>query len=188
MISLAEIRDLAHRFVPSEAADERLYAYGARSWWPAHEIGHFLVATSDECQQAMFGIDDHAKYDSPKFRYIISRESAAISISQRMLRRSGHVSLADQEIQYTAEETLECSFERWCKRAVDKLLRANGVVRLPVTIAGMEALLTRKARGVGSEIRPLRRRATGHRPPKCLPVAFAMFASAIAPSHVGAMA
>ena len=147
-ILLTEIHDLAHRFVPAIAADRRLYESGARSWWPAHEIGHFLVATRDECREPKFGIDAYAAEGSSEYRYMIIREIAAISISQRLLRRSGHNDLADDEIQYTDEGTLDCSFERWCQRAARALLRANHAERLPATLSRLEALLVRKAREV----------------------------------------
>ena len=164
-LRLIEIRDLAYRFVPDTAADSRLYDSGARayhSWWPAHEIGHFLVATRAECRQRLFGLDDCftslSTYSAsePRFRYVIAKEIAATSISQRLLRRSGHTSLADEEIQYTNEATLECLFELWCKRFVEKLLRANKVMRLPTTRQGLEALLARKEREVTTS-RPSRR-------------------------------
>jgi len=142
---LTEIHDLACRFVPAIAADYRLYEKDDRSWWPAHEIGHFLVATPAECREHKFGIDDYATNGSLKYHYIVAREIAAISISQRLLRRSGHADLADDEIQLTDENTIDCSFERWCKRSVHKLLHENRVVRLPTTFARLEALLARKA-------------------------------------------
>lgn len=162
---LSEIRDLAHRFVPQAAADRRLYECGPRSWWPAHEIGHFLVATADECRQPRFGIDDEESpgIDKSWSRYAIAKEIAATSISQRLLRRSGHGSLAVDEIQYTDEHTLECAFEAWCERAVQKLLRANKTARLPSTRAGLEALLARKARVVATAIYPSRRAAEAAR-------------------------
>ena len=167
-LRLTEIRDLAYRFVPTTAADRRLYEYGARSWWPAHELGHFLVATRDECHQSLFDLDlymnDLTRYTrAPKYRYVIAREIAATSISQRLLRRSGHTALADEEIQYTDEATLECTFERWCKRAVEKLLRENQAYRLPTTLRGLEALLTRKAQAVGTPYYPSRRAAKAAR-------------------------
>lgn len=160
-LRLAEIRDLAYRFVPAEAADERLYRNGPRSWWPAHEIGHFLVATRAECRQSMFGIDgfDIASRASRQYRYILTKELAATSISQRLLRRAGHVDLADQEIEYTDEDTLACSFERWCRRSVRGLLLRHRLLRLPATFEGLEALLTRKAREVGTTTYPSRRAA-----------------------------
>jgi hypothetical protein len=154
-LRLTEIRDLAYRFVPGTAADSRFYGYGPHSWWPAHEIGHFLVASRAECRQPLFGLDFYAARASrssadQEYRYVISREIAAISVSQRMLRRSGHTCLANEEIEYTDENTLECGYERWCKRAVDKLLRVHRIVRLPATFEGLEALLTRKTREVGT--------------------------------------
>lgn len=130
-LRLAEIRDLAYRFVPGTAADRRLYDCGPRSWWPAHEIGHFLVATCVECRQPLFGLDLYMQnlvdlyMKTPRYHYVIAREIAATSISQRLLRRSGHTALANEEIQYTDEDTLERSFERWCKRSVEKLLTAT---------------------------------------------------------------
>jgi len=163
-LRLAEIWDLACRFVPTSAADRRLYESGPRSWWPAHEIGHFLVATPAECGQYQFGIDLYVKdldlyAKVPKYRYVVAREIAATSISQRILRRSGHAVLAAEEIQYTDEATLECSFERWCKRSVEKLLHANKALRLPTMRKGLEALLERKARDVGTTYYPSRRAA-----------------------------
>jgi hypothetical protein len=158
-LRLTEIHDLAWRFVPAAAADVRLYESGPRSWWPAHEIGHFLVATRDECHACMFGIDDYAVSESPKYRYMVSREIAAISISQRLLRRSGHADLADEEIQYTDENTIDCSFDRWYKRAVRTLLQANRIVRLPTTLSRLEALLARKAHEVGTRNYPSRQAA-----------------------------
>jgi hypothetical protein len=152
-LQLAEIRDLAYRFVPPEAADERLYSErGEFSWWPAHEIGHFLVATADECRQDGFGIDDAPKYDSTRWRYVMSREVAAMSISQRMLLRSGHTKVARSELVYTDEWVIEVgSHEQWCKRTTRRLLQANRARCLPATLAGMEALLTRKATEVGTK-------------------------------------
>lgn len=160
-ISLVEIRDLAYRFVPGAAADSRLYQYGPRSWWPAHEIGHFLVATRHECRQYMFGIDGYesASCTPKRYRYVVTKELAAITVSQRMLRRSGHIVLADEEIEYTDMDTLDCSFDAWCKGAVNKLLRAHRIVRLPTTFGGMEALLTRKAHKVGTTFYPTRQAA-----------------------------
>ena len=158
-LRLVEIRDLAYRFVPAIAADRRLVDSGPESWWPAHEIGHFLVATPAECNQSLFGIDLHVFAPEPQYRYIIAKEIAATSISQRLLRRSGHAALADEEIQYTDEATLECTFERWCKRSVERLLRANKVVRLPTARQGLETLLARKARAVETASNPSRRAA-----------------------------
>lgn len=158
-LRLTEICDLAYRFVPNAATDRRLYTEGRRSWWAAHEIGHFLVATRKECLQPKFGIDIHAEILSPIHRYVVIREIAATSISQRLLRRSGHRSLADDEIQYTDETTLDCSFESWCKHSVGKLLRTNKVTRLPTSCRGLEALLMRKAREVGTTFYPSRRAA-----------------------------
>jgi hypothetical protein len=143
-LSLVQIRDLAYRFIPGAAADDRLYRYGSRSWWPAHEIGHFLIATRRECRAYQFGLDINSR-SSPRYQYAIAKEIAAMSISQRMLRRSGHVKLADEEIEYTDEDTLDCSHERWCKRAVGQLLREHRIRRLPTTLWGLEILLTRKA-------------------------------------------
>lgn len=147
------MHSLAKRFVPAAAADRRLYDSGAKSWWPAHEIGHFLVATAAECREPMFGIDTFATAGSAAYRYVIAKEIAATSISQRLLRRSGHHDLADDEIQYTDENTIECWFERWCKRSVHALLRKNRVTRLPATAAGMERLLARKIHEVGDALR-----------------------------------
>lgn len=160
-LRLSEIRDLAYRFVPGAAADSRLYGYGSRSWWPAHEIGHFLVATRHECHQHMFGIDGYESRNctSAKFRYVVTKEIAAISVSQRMLRRSGHTRLADEEIEYTDENTLECGYERWCRHAVDKLLRVHRIVRLPTAFEGLEALLESKARAAGTLFYQSRRAA-----------------------------
>lgn len=170
-VTLAAIYDLAWRFVPAAAAEARLYTCGARSWWPAHEIGHFLVATSTECRTFMFGLDAVDADDAPtwtasKYHYVISRETAATSISQRLLRRFGHTAIADQEIEYTDENTLECGRERWCRRAVDDLLRANHAVRLPDTLEGLETLLTRKACMTGTKTYPSRRAAATGRMPK----------------------
>lgn len=157
-LRLSEIRDLAYRFVPVAAADYRLYDSVSCSWWPAHEIGHFLVATPAECRERQFGLDAYED-DESKVRYVIAKEIAATSISQRLLRRSGQVTLADEEIEYTDEWTIECSFERWCKRSVERLIRANKALRLPATAQGLEALLTRKACEVGTAIYPSRRAA-----------------------------
>lgn len=143
---LSEIYDLAWRYVPAIAADDRLYTSGPRSWWPAHEIGHFLVATPAECRQPMFGIaDDLPERAGRRYHYLIARELAATSISQRLLRRSRHAGLADEEIEYTAEDTLDCRFDRWCRSSVARLLRANRAARLPTTLGALERLLRRKA-------------------------------------------
>jgi len=161
-LSLAQIRDLAYRFVPGRAADDRLYTYGARSWWPAHEIGHFLVATPRECRRYMFDLDITVpSATGPRYQYAVAKEIAAISVSQRLLRRSNHVRLADEEIEYTDQDTLDCSHESWCKRAVGRLLRVHRIRRLPITLDGMEAVLERKAREVGTKFYASRREALG---------------------------
>ena len=147
-LSLKDIQRLAVRYVPSAAADHRLYDDGAKSWWPAHEIGHFLVATAAECREHKFGIDMDAEAGTAKHRYIVAKEIAAMSISQRLLRRSGHAAVADEEIQFTDEWTLECSFERWCRRAVAKMMLRNRTRRLPTTAITLERLLARKTREV----------------------------------------
>lgn len=157
-LRLVEIRDFAYRFVPGVAADPRLYDSGARSWWPAHEIGHFLVASRAECQQRQFGLDIDS-HGVRRYRHSIVREIAATSISQRILRRAGHTALADEEIYYTDESTLECSFESWCKRACKKLMHEHRIMRLPATFEGLETLLARKAREVGTTPYPTRRAA-----------------------------
>jgi len=161
MMKLSEIRDLAYRFVPGAAADERLYMEGPRSWWPAHEIGHFLVATRAECRQFMFGLDITSPRIGRRYHYAVSREIAAISVSQRLLRRSGHGKLADEEIQFTDEDTIECSFERWCKRSVSELLRTHRITRLPTTPESLARVLARKAREVGTKTYPSRHAAEG---------------------------
>ena len=168
-LHLTQIWDLANRFVPAIAADRRLHDSGPNSWWPAHEIGHFLVATAAECSAPRFGIDTYVGELDPAcivrgteavLRYVITKEIAATSISQRLLRRSGHATLADEEIQYTDETTLECSFERWCKRSVDRILRVNSAMRLPTTRQGLETRLVRKAREVGTPYVARRRPVT----------------------------
>ncbi len=161
-MKLTEICDLAYRFVPAIAADRRLYDFDDRSWWPAHELGHFLVATRAECRERKFGIDAYATEETQRYRYMITREIAATSISQRLLRRSGHFDLADEEIQYTDENTIDCSFEPWCRRAVRELLRANRVLRLPTTRARLEKLLARKAREVDTHVNTVVSRSNRH--------------------------
>ena len=147
-LRLRDIHQLAVAYVPTIAADHRLFDDDARSWWPAHEIGHFLVATSAECREHKFGIDMDAEAGTAKHRYIVAKEIAAMSISQRLLRRSGHAAVADEEIQFTDEWTLECSFERWCRRAVAKMMLRNRTRRLPTTAITLERLLARKTREV----------------------------------------
>ena len=147
-LSLRDIHRLAVRYVPTAAADHRLFDDDARSWWPAHEIGHFLVATSAECREHKFGIDIDAEAGTAAHRYMVAKEIAAMSISQRLLRRSGHAAIADEEIQFTDEWTLECSFERWCRRAVSKMMQLNRTMRLPTTAITLERLLARKTREI----------------------------------------
>jgi len=155
-LGLVQLRELAFRFVPPAAADERLYTSGKDSWWPAHELGHFLIATAEECRQIGFGIDDEPahepRFESPRWRYVMSREVAAMSVSQRLLRRSGHTKIANSESFYTDEWVTEVSIhESWCRLAVRDLLRSNRAHRLPTTVAGMESLLVRKAMEVGTK-------------------------------------
>lgn len=147
-LRLPDIHRLAVRYVPTVAADRRLFDDDARSWWPAHEIGHFLVATSAECRERKFGIGLGAEAGTAKHRYIVAKEIAAMSISQRLLRGAGHAEIADEEVQFTDEWTLEFSFERWCRHAVTKLMQANRTRRLPRTVAGLNRLLARKTRGM----------------------------------------
>jgi hypothetical protein len=147
-LRLRDIHRLAVRYVPTVAADHRLFDHAARSWWPAHEIGHFLVATSAECREHKFGIGIDAEAGTAAHRYIVAKEIAAMSISQRLLRGAGHAEIADEEVQFTDEWTLECSFEHWCRRSVAKMMQDNRTRRLPKTVTGLAGLLARKTREV----------------------------------------
>lgn len=153
MLSLANLKKLAVRYVPSIAADARMHE-NARSWWPAHELGHFLVASADECLRDRFGLEyfDEVpisnKHAIASWRHALASEVAAMSISQRLLRRAGHIKLADEEIKYTDETTIDSSFELWCQRATRRLLAFHHVTRLPTTYAGLERMLVRKTRYV----------------------------------------
>lgn len=159
-LSLAEIRDFAYRFVPPAAADERLYLYGCRSWWPAHELGHFLVASKRECRQFQFGLDLMAR-SKPHYYRSVAKEIAAMSVSQRLLRNGGHIKLADEEIEYSDGDMLDCSFEAWCKRRVAALLRQHRIERLPTQGAAIERLLKRKAREMDTKFYTRRQAAEG---------------------------
>lgn len=166
---LIQLRDLAHRYVPRTATDPRLYTYGSYSWWPAHEIGHFLVATTEECHQPLFGIEDYSA--AVEYRYAIVREIAATSISQRLLRRSGNTALADEEIEYSDHNILEHASEGWCRSAVQRLLRKNKVVRLPTDYADLKALLARKATSINvtsvTSVAAVGMPAPGSEEPRC---------------------
>lgn len=141
-IRLAEIHALACRFVPQKAASWHLYEEGARSWWPAHEIGHFLIATRHECQRPEFGL---SSFRGRPWPYRAVRELAAMSISQRLLRHSGHTRFADEEIQHTSPDTLKLTREDWYARATRALLHKHHLTRLPTTHTGLERLLLRKS-------------------------------------------
>jgi hypothetical protein len=115
-----------------------------------------LIATYDECRASQFDLD---RGTPDCCFYEVTHELAAMSISQRLLRRAGHVKLADDEIDYTDIETCEASREPKYKRAVAKLLRDNRALSLPSTFARLEVRLMRKAHTVDTYFYPSRRAA-----------------------------
>lgn len=160
-ITLSELLELAFRFVPVKAADYRVYRSGPHSWWPAHEMGHFLVASPRECRMPLFGLEYAPSQGKRRLDYITAKELAATSISQRLLRQSGYFVLANDEIEYTSEDTLEWGLDAEGKRLVSKYLKTYRARRLPTTFKGLEALLKRKAKAVGTPFYASRAMAEG---------------------------
>lgn len=117
------------------------------AWWPAHEIGHLLVATKAEIGRPLFGLDD-ADHDGLTYRrrrYLRTMECAAMTISARLLIAVGRIDLAGDEYDGTDQYTITW----WSThlRDVTALLAAR-CPRVPRERGRLEALLRTRVRAV----------------------------------------
>lgn len=137
MITLQHLHDLCECYVPEVSRHPS--AYGPDSWWPAHEIGHLLVATPYEVGRPLFGLDDLDGVPTPdRIDYGLLIECAAMALSGRFLRAAGREDLAEQEIEDTDQGTMYWWWDH--RREVAAFVRE----RAPrVSARGLEARIRR---------------------------------------------
>lgn len=156
MITAIDILELAEKFVPEHCRHDSSTARAcfdastpktvrSKEWWPAHELGHAVVASACEFRFQFFGIADGDSlypwpdhYPRTSENYRRSMELAAMSVSKRLLEAAGEAALADEELQGTDETTLE-----WEDRGmVRRILRRRDAINIPTTSrAELEAWL-----------------------------------------------
>ena len=136
MIDLADVRKLMIRYVPRVARHPRS-TYASAKWWPAHEIGHMLIAERKDMSKRMFGVDDWNDEEGYSKHYRLCIELAAMDISKRLLCTCGRADLAKKERDGTDEDTLSYR-DRGGAKAI---LRRHHALKLPRTREGLELRL-----------------------------------------------
>lgn len=137
------LQDLCDRYVP-RASRHPNATPSAELWWPAHEIGHLLVAQPEEIGLPLFGLDISVIGGGPDFKayehYVLCVELAAMSISRRLLFEAGERQLVRDERRATDYETLMYDD----RGGVQKILIEHQCVKLPRTVEGLERKIQRK--------------------------------------------
>lgn len=148
-LRLRDIYELAMHHVPKASMHEGLVHHGRPQWWPAHELGHLLVAAPSEIGEPYFGLSDivgafrpSEDIDHRRLTYARTIERSAMVISRHLLAAAGRADLAEQEREDTDSDTMfwEPGDRIRC------LLIARGVDRCPITRAGLEAMILWKMR------------------------------------------
>lgn len=106
-----------------------------RSWGPAHELAHALVASPKERTQRDFGLTCEPGMCRCPGEHCHVVELSAMSVSRRLVTAAGHAHLADVELQATPDYDMMV----WSRpvRAARRLLVRRRLLRLPRTIAGL---------------------------------------------------
>lgn len=145
-IGLIDIFELAMTCVPQRCRkkieEDLVYTY-----WPAHEIGHFLVANKAEVCREEYGIE--ARSDTTRgYTHAIAHELAAMHVSARLLKPISP-RLVRVEVEHTDEWTLDLRDDPTVIPQVAKLLRFGNAERVPHTKADLRRLLRWKRRELG---------------------------------------
>ena len=139
-VNLRGLRRLCTKYVPR--ASRHPNSWGSPKWWPAHELGHLLVALPHEIGHPMFGFDGDSVDDPRSIHRALLVECAAMSVSRRLLIACGRRDLADEEAEDTDWHTMTWWEEH--PRAVREFKKRRGVDKIPTTLRGLEAMLRRK--------------------------------------------
>lgn len=126
MMDLADVRRLMSRYVPRVARHPRS-TYASAKWWPAHEIGHMLIAERKDMSRPMFGVDDWEADGGYATRYRLCIELAAMDISERLLLACGRADLVKKERDGTDDDTLIYRD----RGGVKAILRRHHALKLP---------------------------------------------------------
>lgn len=151
-MKLEDLRELCDRYVPANSRHENSLRVEGSEWWPAHELGHLIVAAPNEIGRPLFGLEDSQDYpfegDARRHAYLLTVERAAMTVSRRLLVACGREDIADDELEDTDYDTVE-----WDPRGrVTRRLRRLGVERIPRTRARLEKMLIRKLRSASRVI------------------------------------
>lgn len=110
-VSLDDLQRLCDLYVPHVSRHSGSFDTHD-AWWPAHELGHLLIATRREIGKPMFGIDDSdalgypLKLSSRRHTYLLTMECAAMTISAQLLTAAGRADLAAIEYDGTDRSTI----------------------------------------------------------------------------------
>ena len=149
MLTLQDLREVCDRYVPLASRHER--SFSGPAWWPAHEIGHLLVAKPAEIGEPLFGIGDvfdnaDAKYvTAARQRYLLTVECAAMIVSRRLLIAAGKRSLATDEAEDTDHDTMTWWFDNGGRVTEFLRLRCPGVPRSRTRLEALCAMALRRA-------------------------------------------
>lgn len=112
---LCDLKELCDLYVPKASRHDRSFDVGCPKWWPAHELGHLLVAAPNEIGVPMFGLYDaddkpggllDVEITEARRRYMLSVECAAMTLSERLLINVGYLELAMAESEDTDYDTM----------------------------------------------------------------------------------
>lgn len=123
-MTLADLRRIALQCVPVEARIERRLK-DDYSWGPAHEIAHLLLASPEELTQKNFGLTCPVGYCGCPGERCDVCESAAMTISGRLLELCGNPELAEKEVEDTADYDRMVAHD-----AADSLLESIGLLEV----------------------------------------------------------
>jgi hypothetical protein len=136
-VTLADLRELCDRFVPTTSRHHNSISgsiYKSTAWWPAHELGHLIVAAKRDIGKPMFGIDEDSSYSA---HYCRCMEIAAMHVSRRLLTAVGRPDLADVEAEDTDLDTLYYDDRGDAKG----ILRKRRALKIPRTRKRLAVLL-----------------------------------------------
>jgi len=133
-VTLDDLHELCNHYVPVTSRHANSISYTSAAWWPAHELGHLIVAAKRDIGKPMFGIDDDSRYSE---HYRRCMEIAAMRVSRRLLTAVGRRDLADDE----AEDTDLATRYYDDRGDVKVILRKRRALKIPRSRKRLAALL-----------------------------------------------
>lgn len=149
-MTLTEIYELARDYIPTTCRKKVEYTQ-IWTYWPAHEIGHFLVANKAEIKREEYGLDRSSTTRAQN--HAVAHELAAMHVSWHLLMRVSP-RLARSEVEETDEYTLDQRYDKQIVALRDALIRRAGIKIVPTRKESLRRLLQRKRHALGLRFKP----------------------------------